>query len=111
MGISCQAAVQQVRLIFFSSYLTLIQTIFRMQGPAVFSTIFRMQEAGEVTDQPSTSQQGARGVLSHQGARSVIDQQEEEEEEEEWESVARPLFTYQSPYVLEKLKRVKEAAM
>ena len=77
----------------------------------MFSTIFRMQEAGEVTDQPSTSQQGARGVLSHQGARSVIDQQEEEEEEEEWESVARPPFTYQSPYVLEKLKRVKEAAM
>ena len=79
-----------------------------------------MQEAGEVTDQPSTSQQGARSVLNQQGARSVLnqqgarsvtDQQEEEEEEEEWESVARLPFTNQSPNVLEKLKRAKEAAM
>ena len=51
-----------------------------------------MQEAGEVTRQPSTSQQGAKSVLNQQGARSVMDQQEEEEEEEEWESVARPPF-------------------
>ena len=48
-----------------------------------------MQEAGEVTDQPSTSQQGARSVLNQQGARSVLNQQgarsvtDQQEEEEE----------------------------
>ena len=41
-----------------------------------------MQEAGEVTRQPSTSQQGAK----------IVTDQQEEEEDEEWESVDRPPF-------------------
>ena len=92
-------------------YLTLIETIFRMKEPGIFSAIFKAQEVGEVTDQPSTSQQGAKSASNQQEAKNVTDQQEEEEEKEEWESVARLPFTYQSPYVREKLKRAKEAAM
>ena len=33
----------------------------------------------------------------------------EEEEEEDWETVDRRPFTYQSPFVREKIKRAKEA--
>ena len=85
--------------LFFYSYLRLIQII------------FRKKRAGEVPRRPSTSQQGAKSASNQQEAKNVTDQQEEEEEKEEWESVARLPFTYQSPYVREKLKRAKEAAM
>ena len=80
-----------------------------------------MQEAGDVTDQPrnATNQQktkiadqlGAKSVDDQPGARSVDDQKTVAEEEEEWRPVSRQPFSYQSPYVTEKLKRVKEAAV
>ena len=80
-----------------------------MKEPGILSAFFKAQEAGE--DQPSTSRQGDKSASNHQEAKNILDQQEEEEEEEEWETVDRLPFTYQSPYVREKFKRAKEAAM
>ena len=72
-----------------------------MKEPGIFSAFFEVQEFEE--DQPSTSRQGDKSNSNQQD--------EEEEEEEEWETVDRLPFTYQSPFVREKLKRTKEAGM
>ena len=68
-----------------------------MKQPGIFSFFFEVQEFPE--DQPSTSRQGDSNQQDEM----------EEEEEEDWETVDRRPFTYQSPFVREKIKRAKEA--